>query len=279
MGEITQGSILCGIRSNKYPGKRCCGIIISARCDVANCKISKLYYLVALEAQDWFSSECGYGESYAGKTNDQKRKFKEITGKYNLDFESLQNFTVEDVETIIEAQAIPPKEKDLLTALYLDYRLFCCSAMDDDMRRNIIRTDRKFATNYLDKINKGEIVHYYYLPFRAYMDNDFTDDGASKGLIVDLQEIEMLKIDDAEKMQEMGIDYNYARLSANEPQSEIERLNEHFWLETEDDFVIVEHNIKSPWVELLMQRFANTFTRIGVDGATRDDITKLVNSI
>lgn len=46
MYSLTQGTIITGVRSDKYSNIRCNGVVISARCDLANCKISKIYYLI-----------------------------------------------------------------------------------------------------------------------------------------------------------------------------------------------------------------------------------------
>ena len=47
MKDITQGTIISGLRSSKYKIETY-GIIISARCDIANDKINKIYYLLIL---------------------------------------------------------------------------------------------------------------------------------------------------------------------------------------------------------------------------------------
>lgn len=53
---LDQGTIIYGIRSDKYPNLRCYGIIITASCDIAQQKVSKLYYLLAIDATEWFCS-------------------------------------------------------------------------------------------------------------------------------------------------------------------------------------------------------------------------------
>ena len=39
VSDFTQGTIISGIRSKKYPEIICNAIIISARCDLVNCKV------------------------------------------------------------------------------------------------------------------------------------------------------------------------------------------------------------------------------------------------
>ena len=57
------------------------------------------------------------------------------------------------------------------------------------------------------------------------------------------------------------------------------RLRKQFWLETNDDFVIVDKTIDHPWIEHLMQRFSHGFIRIGINGATKDDFSTLIYNI
>lgn len=53
--KVTQGTILCSIRSDKYPTTRCYGIIISAMCDIAQGKVDKIYLLTAIDAKEWIN--------------------------------------------------------------------------------------------------------------------------------------------------------------------------------------------------------------------------------
>jgi hypothetical protein len=38
-----------------------------------------------------------------------------------------------------------------------------------------------------------------------------------------------------------------------------------FFLEDDDDFILPEGPIQSPWIEYIMQAFAMSFARVGVD--------------
>jgi hypothetical protein len=271
--KITQGSIIYGVRSSKYPTTRCYGIIISARCDVANRKIQKLYYLVAADAQDWFLSDVGYNESYAEKIKSCEQKLASCASAHSLDLSSLLCFTESEFATVIDAQNLNKKDKTLIEDAYKKLRLFSCPHMTVDARRSAIKTECKPAENYLLEINKGnKVVHFAYLPQDAYTVNGSKD----RGLIVDLQEIGILHIKDAEVIQSPGIDYLRLDTLA---EAERLRLKEHFWLERQDDFVMIADNIKSPWTEYLMQRFSHAFIRIGVEGASKSDFSKLVASI
>lgn len=56
-------------------------------------------------------------------------------------------------------------------------------------------------------------------------------------------------------------------------------INEIFFFEDEEDFVIAENIVKSPWIENILQAFANSFIRIGVDNATPSETEEHCNKL
>ena len=62
--QLDQGTIITRIRSEKYPGIKCFGILITASCDIANKKVQKYYYVTALNAKEWLTSEPGFREVF-----------------------------------------------------------------------------------------------------------------------------------------------------------------------------------------------------------------------
>lgn len=62
--EIEQGTIIYGVKSKKYPESKCYSIIISARCDVFNGKIDKVYCLTALDVGEWLCTKKGFDIVY-----------------------------------------------------------------------------------------------------------------------------------------------------------------------------------------------------------------------
>lgn len=57
LNKFQQGTIIYGMKSSKYTECATYAVIISARCDIANSKISKMYYLTAVDAMSWFNTE------------------------------------------------------------------------------------------------------------------------------------------------------------------------------------------------------------------------------
>lgn len=58
--KINQGTVIYGIKCEKYPSSACYGVIISARCDIAQSKVAKYYYLIAVDATKWLQSDYGW---------------------------------------------------------------------------------------------------------------------------------------------------------------------------------------------------------------------------
>ena len=95
---------------------------------------------------------------------------------------------------------------------------------------------------------------------------------------MDLQEIGILSLDEAKLIDSPSIDYQ-ALLSNPRIKRKSKEFSERFWLETEEDYVYKEGQLQSPWCELLLQRFAMDFIRVGVDGASKPDFENLAANV
>ena len=91
MDLIEQGNVYYGFRSDKYPEVCCYAVIISARCDIANNKISKLYYLTAVDAKDWFCTKAGFDLVYAAAI---KENLKNQLSNFEINIDILLKFPV-----------------------------------------------------------------------------------------------------------------------------------------------------------------------------------------
>lgn len=75
INNIEQGTIIYGSRSKKYPENKCYSIIISARCDVSNNKIDKVYYITAVDVDEWFYTKRGFEVVYENMLYDNIKKY------------------------------------------------------------------------------------------------------------------------------------------------------------------------------------------------------------
>lgn len=272
MEGFDQGTILYGIRSERYPGVNCYAVIISASCDIANQKVEKIYYLVGVKAQEWFSTKYAYTQVYNEKLKSLFKKFNDDFKKHSLNAELIQQFSADEVKLIIEQQNVDIKIKKQLLEIYNEYSVFCKPDMENIDRLQAIRKDLKPIKNFLKDVTRGRLFHYYYLPEDSYLKNGKKD----CGLIIDLQEIDSIPLEDISKIKSPGIDELI--LSTYEGEERL-RLEKKYFLESNDDFVAIEGTIVPPCREHLMQRFSQDFIRIGIDGATEDDFERLIKKI
>ena len=271
MELLDQGTIIYGLRCDKYPEVRCSGIIITASCDIAQSKVSKLYYLPGMKAEDWFCSEHGFRQVYKGTIDVLRKEFSDISRKYSFEAAWLQRFSREEALRVLADGSLSESVINRIMKSYDNLVKYDYPEMTKAARTAAIRAKRKPIVEYLKKIGKGEIVHYYYLPEAAFTGNNVRNDG----LIIDLQEIGSIPLNEAKQIINPGIDF----LTLPEFRSVRDRLKALYWLENETDFVTVAGAIASPWREHLMQRFSNSFILIGLDGATDDDYRFLSDRI
>ena len=269
---LDQGSIIYGVRSEKYPDVHCYGILITASCDCAQCKVSKLYYLTAVDAQEWFCTEVGYELAYRNKIKAKRQPLDSIAKKHGLDSSALLELTEEEVNIVLNTEINNQNVRQRIKDCYIEAAKYLPINTSKIFRKNVFNEAQKEVSGLLSKIGKGEVVHYYFLPQDAYMGNGVKN----KGLMVDFQEIEIMPLKDASKLEKPGIDY---LVLFRETEEERKRLKGRFWLESDSDFVAIEGKIQSPWREHMMQRFSYAFTRIGLDGATEDDYLELAKGI
>lgn len=278
MKSIDQGTILYGFCSKKYPEVPNYAVIISARCDIANKKISKLYYLTAIDAHQWFCTSHGFQCAMNQYISSCRSSLESLIGKYGLNVGLLESFNKADGLSVINEKVTG---KDLKKAVDKYEELYRLVDPDSDFesRKKLFRNldnDKKvkYVTQFLSNISSGQQHHYHFLPKSAYTDS--TD--MASGLIVDLQEIGILSFENASKIYSPGIDFQNID-TITKSHEELEDMKRLFWLKTEDDFVYEEGELKSPWRELLLQRFALDFIRIGVDGSTKSDYDTLALTI
>lgn len=259
------------MRSEKYPDVHCYGIVITASCDIAQEKVNKLYYLIAADAKDWFSSPYSFKQVYSNQRKAVMNEFHTLVGKHDLNADVLANLSRDDFLKIIDVEIADAGIKTQLITQYDKMMKYCSPTLDSAAIKKIICAEKKQVSGFLKEISRGNIKHYYYLPKAAYLPSDRRD----SGLIVDLQEIDYISIPDAHKIDDNGIDF----LELHSQNEHTKFLKQKFWLENDSDFVDLEGTIDSPWREHLMQCFSHGFIRIGLDGATNDDFARLAASI
>ncbi len=270
MENLDQGSIFGGLRSDKYPGMECYGIILTASCDIAQSKVPKLYFVTAIDVIEWGCMHDTYLNTYKTNIENAKNAYYDLTNQYNLSPELLETYERDVVIQILENEITKKSKRDDLMKKYDAYMLIKTGISDSTKIREVIKQDAKPIKKLLEKIIKGEMNHYHFVPLSAYTDQA----NADGGLIVDFQEINWLSFEDARNIINPGIDNLIIDYYTKDQQELYKKI---FWLEKEDAFVPHVGHIKSPWREHLMQRFSHCFARIGLPDITEEDHTKIVN--
>ena len=272
MYSLTQGTIITGVRSDKYSNIRCNGVVISARCDLANCKISKIYYLIAVPSDDWLLSDEGFNIVLSQRQNDLEDKLQTKLGGSGLDWSTLKSFSVEEFSTVIHDQEVGlKKDTDKVLEVFRTFKNYTSKYLELGDKKAILQNESKSVASSLLKIANGQMMHYIYVPGNAYI----KDGSIDRGLIIDLQELEYISIRDAERLVNCEIDIQSKDLSEVDKQ----RYNNCFFLMDWPGYAMAEYDIASPWTEYIMQRFSNAFIRIGVDGPQKEDVQSMVSRV
>lgn len=272
MYSLTQGTIITGVRSDKYSNIRCNGVVISARCDLANCKISNIYYLIAVPSDDWLLSDEGFNIVLSQRQNDLEDKLQTKLGGSGLDWSTLKSFSVEEFSTVIHDQEVGlKKDTDKVLEVFRTFKNYTSKYLELGDKKAILQNESKSVASSLLKIANGQMMHYIYVPENAYI----KDGSIDRGLIIDLQELEYISIRDAERLVNCEIDIQSKDLSEVDKQ----RYNNCFFLMDWPGYAMAEYDIASPWTEYIMQRFSNAFIRIGVDGPQKEDVQSMVSRV
>ncbi|MDN0032241.1 hypothetical protein QVN85_04935 [Oscillibacter valericigenes] len=262
--NLTQGTIIYGIRSNKYCDIPCRGIVISARCDLEQCKIPTIYLLSALTVEQWYDQVGGY-EATKKILQEKTDSVKTSLEKYNLSFQLLETFTEDEIQKVIDAEIPKSKEKTMIMQKLKDYKEWKESLFLPSINSEHCKSINEKAKGLLHEIigrGNQQNTHMCFIPNCAYESTGY----AVGGLIVDLQDVISYPMEYIQKA--IANEYDGMLLSETDRSD----VNEKFFLESKNDFATSEETIKSPWIEWLLQRFALSFMRIGVEDVDKDKV-------
>lgn len=124
MKDVTQGTLIYGMRSIKYPGVMTYGIIISAACDLAQDKIDKVFYLSAIPIKEWLCSDKGFELVTAAPALNYKNNLIKNLEKYELSWEVVQTLSPQEFELVATQYITKKGDRDsTLTQFDKYYRI------------------------------------------------------------------------------------------------------------------------------------------------------------
>lgn len=267
--SITQGTVITSLRSKKYCDNRCYGVIITAKCDLANNKVDKVFYLEALKIEDWLLSQKGFETAISGIIKDKENNLKATLKDYNIDWATIKGFSESDTEKVIDCVITKDKTNKNVKRLLKEFNDVNKSSSSLNVRKNFIRENKKSISDYLKRIVNGQNTHYVYLPEETLKGN------IKNGVIVDLQEVDFLDIDTVTDLSKFLIDCKNEYVSDEKK----ELYNQKFFIYDDPGYSVILCQIESPWIEYLMQHFSNSFIRIGVDNPSSKTIKKIIDCL
>lgn len=248
-GRFKQGTIIHGLRSEQYPDRECCAVIITAECDIAQCKVSKFYYLTAMDVRTWIDTD---GLTYTTE-NKQLGKLKSFIHDFSNKIPGLLQYlnaaTVDLDQIEADIRYLPP-QMDTSTALREMSKIKALKGTKEETLKN------------LKQIISGNLTQYFFLPHNVYTTKrkeELEPKDFYEGLVVNLQDIGFFDAATVSMIEHQAMDFE--KLS----KPDLERYGKLFFLREKGDMIFPEEVISSPYRERLMQAFSSAFIRIGVD--------------
>ncbi|WAH51800.1 hypothetical protein LMA04_17100 [Pseudescherichia vulneris] len=236
--SLTQGTIFNCAYCASYPNNETLGLVITARCDIANKdKVKFFNFIPAIPFEIWKDKEL--------LPLIKKKVFKNLESQY---FELLAKagFSKLNIETygfdriyniIVEKKQLSPKEITRLNNL--KEKINCIE--QNSSYSQLVKYFRDEISKILSDIIENKNSDYFFI------------DGITgyNSVIVNLREIYDLDISTARKIPD-GIELDDGEIHLG--------LN----LNIPNKFCSIVGQLRSPFTELLIQRFANNFVRVGV---------------
>ncbi len=262
--KFTQGTTIEYVRSAKYPSIKCEGIVISARCDLAQEKISQFHCLSAMNIDKWIYEVLFENVIYERK-NSISGNIKKYCEQKNLDYGTLYGMAVDSVRQILMKSASQKEQKSIQKIIdeINNIEGLLKTKVEKKEKKAFLFKNKKIVESKLKSLYNSSFPKFAFIPEKAYS----TRKSNVKGLVVDLQDVIQLDMKVKEPM--LAYEYDYALQKSQEMK---EYINKYFFFESESDFVIADSVVTSPWIEYVLQMFANSFIRIGVDNALSYEI-------
>ena len=271
-GKFTQGTIIEDIRSKKYPGIRCKGVVISARCDLEQDKIRQFHCLTALSMDDWIF-EVLFKVIVREMENNNFGKIRNYAENKGLDFDTILEIGVDRAEEVLRKSATN-KEKnniDKWIAAWKEFKLLSTEEIERGQKKEFLRNrGNALLKSKIRQLYNSAFPKYAFIPEKAFSNRKSSVDG----IVVDLQDVNQMDLSLQRNI--FAYEYDYRVLKDEEKRKQI---NELFFFENMDDFIIADSVVESPWIEYILQLFANSFMRIGVDNALDDEIEEYCEKV
>lgn len=255
--ELTQGTIFTCAAAENYPEQRVLGMIITARCDVAQDKAPIYNYIPVVSLIDWMLGD-GAEIVLERYIADLQNSLKNTVVSAGLSETLLQSKTPQEIhdvhfteKALLDKKWVPKCEAFITCASnHLNAKEVLANGNRND-RKLFLAKIPKFIDNIIKEIASNKIVGYYLLrQIPSIYDESLSD------YVALLREIHHMPSYMAKKIARGISKEEYATLATNG--------NCPKFIDS-DDYSLPLARLKSPWMEHLMQSLTLVFSRIGVD--------------
>lgn len=249
--SLTQGTIFNCAYCASYPNNETLGLVITARCDIANKDKVKFYnFIPAIPFEIWREKELlPLIKKQVFKNLDHQ--YSELLAKASFSKVNIKTYGFDRIyDVIVEKKSLNQKQIDRLNSVKEKIN---CLEQKSSYSQLLIHF-REEATRILCDIIENKNPDYF-----------FIDDVLGyNSVLVNLREIYELNLPTANKIP------NGIELDNNESHP---GLN----LNIPNKFCSIVGQLKSPFIELLMQRFTNNFVRVGVTNHRSELLTNIMD--
>lgn len=242
-----QGSIINNCYAEAYDGCNVFGLIITPRCDLENnAKISTVHYLPIVRFEDWCNI---YLKKLCAEkiSSEIRKKLNTTLNECRIDSSLIDTIDKNNLITIIEEHfSMPVKKLSGFKVMYNDYLL----SLKDNNNKDI---HTKYLNGFISSKMRDLVdnnLHSCYLLESWENDKEF--------FVVLLRDVRRITRNIFLKIsKELTVgDINDVNILKH---------NDLVVAGDEEEFVCVQAQIKSPFVEHIIQSFFYNFGRVGVD--------------
>lgn len=270
MTKITQGSVISGIRNDKYPNHNCLATVINARCDLEHNKTDKVYYLITLPLKEWMFSSIGFTKILSEQINNVSSSISNRIKNENLSWEDLKHFTVLEFRKVLDSTITKKKEREKLIADFQKYVQITSVISDFEEKKKIVEENKKSVINILKNMSIGKDNDFLLLPNCSLKEST-----EFESIVIDLRELDYIDNSTADALSNNRIDDKNIKLSKRDK----ERYNQKFFILSDPGYSTIIDEITSPWIECVVQHFANAFIRIGIENLSESQIEVEINNM
>ncbi len=252
--ELTQGSVFYGALVEDYNDKINYGLIITARCDISQNKAPVYSYLPLVSFDNWLVQEFPlllHNKIKKSVYNSLVSAFINIGGSELL----LDTYDLEKLKDSFSDAGSNKQRTSFHNKIEDFYKLNNLLSGDIGVNeiKSLITSSKIFSSaceSILDDLISQNLLGYYFV-------DDITNDGPH---VIKLRDVYHLKSDYAVNLRN-GIN--------------LKNVN---YLNDNEKLSFTVGKIKSPYIEHILQKFSNVFTRIGIDDPDKNMIKDMIGN-